>query len=59
VTRSALWDDVAIGANARIDECVVADGVTIPAGADYRRCAIVKSAESLIVAKLDRGDGLG
>jgi NDP-sugar pyrophosphorylase family protein len=41
ITRSAVWDDVRIGAGAEIIECIVCDGVTIPAGARYRRCAIV------------------
>jgi NDP-sugar pyrophosphorylase family protein len=41
VTRSALWDDVRIGAGAEIIECIVCDGVEIPAGARYRRSAIV------------------
>jgi NDP-sugar pyrophosphorylase family protein len=41
VRRSAVWDDVRIGAGAEIIECIVCDGVTIPAGARYRRCAIV------------------
>jgi NDP-sugar pyrophosphorylase family protein len=58
VTRSVLWDAVTVAANAGVDECVIADGVTIPAGANYRRCAIVRGPEGLIVAKLDRSDGL-
>jgi NDP-sugar pyrophosphorylase family protein len=41
VLRSAVWDDVRIGAGAEIIECIVCDGVEIPAGAHYRRCAIV------------------
>ena len=41
VLRSAVWDDVRIGAGAEIIECIVCDGVEIPAGAQYRRCAIV------------------
>jgi NDP-sugar pyrophosphorylase family protein len=41
VDRSLLWDEVRIGAGARITECIVGDGVTIPAGATFSRCAIV------------------
>jgi NDP-sugar pyrophosphorylase family protein len=41
VERTAVWDDVTIGPRARLDECIVADGVRIPAGAQYQRCAIV------------------
>jgi NDP-sugar pyrophosphorylase family protein len=53
VTRSVLWDDVTVGARAVLDECVVADGVTIPDGAEYRRCAIVRDGDGLLVARLD------
>jgi NDP-sugar pyrophosphorylase family protein len=41
VLRSAVWDDVRIGGGAEIIECILCDGVEIPAGAQYRRCAIV------------------
>jgi NDP-sugar pyrophosphorylase family protein len=41
VLRSAVWDDVRIGAGAEIVESIVCDGVAIPTGAKYRRCAIV------------------
>jgi ADP-glucose pyrophosphorylase len=53
VTRSALWDHVSVGTGAVLDECVVADGVTIPGGSEYRRCAIVQHAGALVIAKLD------
>jgi NDP-sugar pyrophosphorylase family protein len=44
VIHSIAWDDVAVGAEAVIDECILTDGVRIPAGAAYRRMAIVQSA---------------
>lgn len=44
VVRSAVWDDVTIGARAEIIDCVVCDGAHVPAGARYRRCAIVPGA---------------
>jgi NDP-sugar pyrophosphorylase family protein len=53
VTRSALWDHVSVETGAVLDECVVADGVTIPGGSEYRRCAIAQHAGALVVAKLD------
>jgi NDP-sugar pyrophosphorylase family protein len=53
VTRSVLWDLVRVGAGATLVECVVADGVEIPAGATYRRSAIVNDNGRLAVAKLD------
>jgi ADP-glucose pyrophosphorylase len=48
-----LWDDVTIGEGVRLDECVVADGVAIADGAEYRRCAIAQDAGQLVVGKLD------
>ncbi len=41
LSRTAVWDDVAIGDGASLVECVVADGARVPAGASYQRCAIV------------------
>ena len=53
VTRSVLWDNVTVGSRAVLDECVVADGVAIPDGAEYRRCAIVRGGDGLLVSALD------
>ncbi len=39
--RTAVWDGVTIGADARLEDCVVCDGVRVPAGTSYRRCALV------------------
>jgi NDP-sugar pyrophosphorylase family protein len=44
VARTAIWDDVTIGADAELVECIVCDGAIIPAGARYRRCAILPAA---------------
>jgi NDP-sugar pyrophosphorylase family protein len=57
VARSAVWDDVTIGAGAAVTECIVCDRVTVPAGAAYRRVAIVRDpvvpGGDLIVRPLD------
>jgi mannose-1-phosphate guanylyltransferase len=45
VSRSILWDDVDVGADAVIEECILTDGVHIAAGATYRRAVLVRSAE--------------
>jgi mannose-1-phosphate guanylyltransferase len=45
VERTALWDDVAVGPDADLRECVVADGAIVPAGARYARCAIVPAGD--------------
>jgi mannose-1-phosphate guanylyltransferase len=65
VTRSVLWDDVAVGAGAVLLECVVGDGATIPAASRFERAAIVPAGgrepgagedlhAGLIVRRLDR-----
>ncbi|HSC29837.1 MAG TPA: NDP-sugar synthase [Vicinamibacterales bacterium] len=41
VVRTALWDDVVVGAGASLRDCIVGDGARIPAGAAFERCAIV------------------
>jgi len=41
LTRTAVWDDVAIGENALLEDCIVCDGVRIAPGSRYRRCALV------------------
>ena len=41
IARSAIWDDVKIGAGAELIECIVCDGAIVPPGAHYQRCAIL------------------
>lgn len=41
VVRTALWDDVTVGRDAQLTDCIVCDGVRIPDGARFERCAIV------------------
>ena len=41
VNDSILWDDVEVGADAVIEECIVTDGVSIPARARYRQTVLV------------------
>jgi mannose-1-phosphate guanylyltransferase len=41
LVRTMLWDDVTVGAGAHLQDCIVADGVRVPEGARYERCAIV------------------
>ena len=64
VTRSVLWDDVVVADGAALDECVVADGVRIPAGLRLSRRVVVprghrrpgagaESAGDLLLTPLD------
>ncbi len=39
--RTAVWDDVTVGAGARVVDCVICDGARIPPGAAFTRKAIV------------------
>ncbi|HVL67338.1 MAG TPA: NDP-sugar synthase [Vicinamibacterales bacterium] len=66
VERTAVWDDVTIGAGARLVECIVGDGVHIPGGASFERAAIVPAGartpagderieRDLLVRPLDAG----
>jgi NDP-sugar pyrophosphorylase family protein len=42
VTDSILWDDVSVGARARLHRCLIADRVAIPAGARFENCVIIQ-----------------
>ena len=39
--RTAVWDDVAVGSDVQLTDCILCDGVRIPDGASFTRCAIV------------------
>jgi NDP-sugar pyrophosphorylase family protein len=52
IERCALWDDVTVEAGARLTECIVADGATIPRGAVFERSAIVRGLDGLIIQPL-------
>jgi NDP-sugar pyrophosphorylase family protein len=43
VTGSILWDDVQIGADAVIDDCILTDGVSVAPGAVHRRQILIRS----------------
>jgi NDP-sugar pyrophosphorylase family protein len=45
LVRTAVWDDVTIGRDASLVDCIVCDGVQIPDGARYERCAIVRAQD--------------
>jgi mannose-1-phosphate guanylyltransferase len=44
LTRTAVWDNVRIGANCVLKDCIVCDGVRIGEGSRYERCALVPFA---------------
>lgn len=53
VARSILWDDIAVGAGATLEECIVTDGVAVPAAASYRRSVLVRAAGSVSATPFD------
>jgi mannose-1-phosphate guanylyltransferase len=52
VSDSILWDEVEVGAGARLDHCIVADGIRIPAGVSFRNCAIIQGEGDVVVADI-------
>lgn len=56
--RTIVWDDVSIGRGARLVECILADGVRIPAGAVFERYAIVPANDYVPTAHERIEDGL-
>ena len=52
ITRSILWDDIEVGANAVLEECIVTDRVRIPAGSVHRRSVLRRGGQGLLVTAL-------
>lgn len=48
IQRTTLWDDVTVGPRAHLTDCIVADGVHVPEGSVYDRCALVELQGTLI-----------
>jgi NDP-sugar pyrophosphorylase family protein len=47
LVRTVLWDDVTVDEDASLTECIVANGVRVPAGARWRRKAVVPAGRCL------------
>jgi mannose-1-phosphate guanylyltransferase len=45
IVRTALWDDVRVARHVHLTDCIVADGVSLPEGSRYERCAIVRAGD--------------
>jgi NDP-sugar pyrophosphorylase family protein len=43
IARSILWDDVQVGAEAVIEDCILTDGVRVEAGAVHRSEILIRS----------------
>jgi mannose-1-phosphate guanylyltransferase len=53
VTRSILWDDVEIGPDAVIEDCIVTDRVQVPAGGVHRQAILVARDGEIVATPLD------
>jgi len=53
VARSILWDDVRIGPDAVLEECIVTDGVRVPGRAEFRRQILVAGPSGIAAAPLN------
>jgi NDP-sugar pyrophosphorylase family protein len=47
IGTSILWDDVTIGADAVLEDCIVTDAAIVPAGARFRR-AVLRGGPALV-----------
>ena len=56
VTGSVLWNDVRVGAGASVHDCVLADGVVVPAGMRVSRSAVVRGDSAPDARGERRGD---
>jgi len=52
VTRSIVWDDVAIPRGCVVHECIIADGAQLPEGGQFNRSIIMASQNGLRVEPL-------
>ena len=48
VINTILWDGVRVGAGARLTDCIVADGVVVPDGADFSRSSLVMEHNKVV-----------
>lgn len=53
VERSILWDDVEVGADAQLADCIVTDGAVVPPGVSYRRAVIAGAGAALTLTPFD------
>ena len=45
IDRSIVWNDVDVGAGAVLEECIVTDGVRVPAGTHYQRKILMRATD--------------
>ena len=55
LTRTILWDDVTVAEDCRLTDCIVADGVQLPARTECSRMVVVAGPEGPSFVSLDGG----
>ena len=53
LTRAILWDDVEVGANVVLQDCVVTDGVRVPAGSVYSRSILTMHGDAMSAVPIE------
>ena len=53
IERSILWDDIDIGPECLVEDCIVTDRVELPRGAAYRRQILVASNDGIRASPID------
>jgi glucose-1-phosphate thymidylyltransferase len=64
IRNSVLWDDVVVGDESELEDCVIADGVEIPVGSRYVGCAIASLRDVSVdrvppTARVEQGNVIG
>ena len=54
VTGTILWDDIDIGRDSVIDDCIVTDRVSIPSGSVYRRSILMRGPGGVTAVPIDQ-----
>jgi NDP-sugar pyrophosphorylase family protein len=57
LTNTILWDRVRIGGGAELTDCIVADDVTVPAGARYSQSSLVMRGNDLLACRFASTNG--
>jgi mannose-1-phosphate guanylyltransferase len=50
VSHSIVWDDIEISSHAALEDCIVTDGVSVPAGATYCRSILLSGLNGELTA---------
>lgn len=56
LSRTVIWDDVTIGPECHLTDCIVTDGVRIPAGTTYERVIITRTGKTQSITPLETED---